>query len=78
MPKPVYLHTLAQAATMAETTVAAAQRHLDEIGAQPTLIVNLTPFYSAEVVGTLIARVKNWSNLPAFHKTFFDEIQADV
>lgn len=78
MPKPIYLHTLASMATMAETTVDEVQHILDAIGAQPTFVVNLTPLYGAEVLGTVVAKARGWTNLAAFHKTFFDEIEADA
>jgi len=77
MPKPTYLHTLAHMASMAETSVAETQRILDEIGAQPMFVVNMTPLYDAAIAGTLIARVKGWTDQPAYHRTYFDEIQGD-
>ena len=77
MPKPLYLHTLAHLATLAETPVPEVQRILDEIGGQPVFIVNLTPLYSAEVCGTVIARVKGWTHQAVYHRTYFDEVLGD-
>jgi hypothetical protein len=62
-------------AAMAETSVAGTQRVLDEIGAQPAIVVNLTPLFAAEILGTVIARVKGWTDQPAYARTYFGEIQ---
>lgn len=79
MPKPTYLVTLAYAATLAETSVAETQRILDELGAQPMFVVNMTPLYDAAVAGTLICRAKAWTDQAAYHRRFDtpSEIQAD-
>ena len=70
-----YCHTLAHMAAIAETSVAGTQRILDEIGAQPAFVVNLTPLFDAEILGTVIARIKGWTDQPAYSRTYFDEIQ---
>jgi hypothetical protein len=77
MPNPIYLHTLAHVVTLAETSVSEVQRILDEIGARPTFIINLSPLYDAAVAGTVLAKVKGWTNLAAYHATYFGEVRAD-
>lgn len=73
-----YMHSLAHLAVLAESTVAAVERIIREIGAQPAMVLNLTAYYDGEVCGTVVARAKGWTDQPAYHKTFFQEIQADV
>ena len=70
MNEPVYLHSLAHLSVLAELPVPQVQRILDEIGARPAFVVNLTPLYSAEVLGTVTCRVKGWTDQPAYHRRY--------
>jgi hypothetical protein len=75
---PQYLHSLSRIAVMAQLPVPAVQRLLTEIGAEPELCLDLTPFYDAEVVGTVVARANGWVDQPAYGKTFFAEVRGDA
>ena len=74
----VHIQSIGQIACMAETPVPDVQQILDDVGAEPALVINLIPHYTTEVCGTVIARAKGWTELLAYSRTFFDEIQADA
>lgn len=75
--KPIYLETTGHMAVFAEIPVAAVKAIIAEIGAKPRFVINCLAHYDAEVAGTVIARAKGWTNLPAYHRRFDDaEIRA--
>ena len=75
MPETTYLHSLAYLTTLAEVPVPDVQRILDQIGAKPSLVLNLCAYYGGDVAGAVIARARGWSDQPAYHRTFHDEAQ---
>jgi hypothetical protein len=74
MSQPVYLESLGHIAATAGVSVSEVQRILREVGAEPAFVINCIPHFSAEVAGTVIARARGWTNLPAYHKRFDAEI----
>lgn len=78
MPDPTtYLHSLSHMAAFAEAPVAQVQKILDEIGARPSLVLNLCPYYPIGVLGVVIARAKGWTNTGMYYRDFHDEVRAD-
>ena len=73
-----YMHSLAHMATLAEAPVSTVQRIVAEIGAQPALVLNVTPYFGSEVCGTIIARVRGWADQPAYHRAYHPEVRADA
>lgn len=75
MCKPVYLESLGHIACVAGAPVSEVQRIIDEIGARPHFIIDTIPHYPAEVVGTVIARARGWTDQPAYHRRYDAEVR---
>ena len=74
MCKPVYLESLGHIACVAGARVSEIQRIIDEIGAKPLFVINAVSHYPAEVCSTVVARVRGWTDQPAYHRRFDAEV----
>lgn len=74
MCKPVYLESLGHIACVAGASVSEVQHIIDEVGARPLFVINAVPHFPAEVCGTVVARVRGWTDQPAYHRRFDAEV----